>query len=241
MKSCLTDGTIKRKYAGKGFRSPQKKRRGDRTKGIFNELEERSRKGIMPKDSIKIRTAQIEDARELLAVYAPYVEKTAVTFEYEVPSLAEFSERVRRTLEKYPYFIAECEGEIAGYAYAGSFHERAAYDWACEVSIYLRQDRKRQGIGRKLYDALEGTLKAQNIQNLYACIAYPDPEDEYLTRDSVRFHEHMGYHLIGEFHQCGYKFGRWYHMVWMEKHLGNHEADPKKVRPFREVIRDRNQ
>lgn len=189
----------------------------------------------MSKETVRIRTVQEGDIEKLLSIYAPYVKKTAITFEYEVPSLEEFAGRVRHTLEKYPYFVAEAGTEILGYAYAGPFHERAAYEWSCEMSIYLRQDSKRQGIGRLLYETLEKTLKAQNILNLYACIAYPQTEDEYLTRDSVRFHERRGYHLIGEFHQCGYKFGRWYDMVWMEKHLGNHKADPPRVCSFCEI------
>ncbi|HIZ21605.1 MAG TPA: GNAT family N-acetyltransferase [Candidatus Blautia faecigallinarum] len=99
-------------------------------------------------------------------------------------------------------------------------------------SIYIRQDQKRRGIGRVLYGTLEECLKAQNILNLYACISYPEKEDEYLSLDSVRFHEHMGYRLIGRFHQCGYKFGRWYDMIWMEKFIGDHIDKPLEVKKY---------
>ena len=186
-------------------------------------------------NEIRIRAAGPEDAEALLAVYAPYVENTAVTFEYTVPSEEEFRQRIIRTLEKYPYLAAESEGEIVGYAYAGSFHPRAAYGWTAETSIYIRQDKKRGGIGRALYTELEAVLKKQNILNLYARIARAAEEDEYLTRDSIRFHERMGYRLAGEVFQCGYKFDRWYNMVCMEKMLGEHREAPGRVKTFAEV------
>ena len=96
-------------------------------------------------------------------------------------------------------------------------------------------DRKHEGIGKKLYDVLEQILKEQGILNLYACIAYPETEDEYLTKDSVCFHEHLGYRMIGEFRECGYKFDRWYHMVWMEKMIGEHHAGQSAPQAFPSV------
>lgn len=182
-----------------------------------------------------IRVATPQDAEALLAVYAPYVTDTAITFEYEVPSLTEFRERIRHTLERYPYLVMEQDGEILGYAYAGPFKERAAYDWAVETTIYVKQGMKKQGIGRKLYQALEDILIRQNILNLNACIGYPTVEDEYLTRNSMEFHQHLGYRLVGQFYQCGYKFGRWYDMVWMEKLVGEHGVEPVRVKPFPEL------
>lgn len=182
-----------------------------------------------------IRAAASEDAAALLAIYAPYVAETAITFEYEVPTEAEFSRRIARTLERYPYLAAERRGEILGYAYAGPFKERSAYDWAVETTVYVRRDGKRQGVGGALYGALERCLGAQGILNLNACVACPEREDEYLTRDSIEFHRRMGYRIVGEFQQCGYKFGRWYNMVWMEKHIGEHRPDQPPVRVFPEV------
>ena len=181
---------------------------------------------------IFIRTANADDAETLLNIYAPYVTGTAITFEYEVPSADEFKRRITATLEKYPYIVAEQNGQVVGYAYAGGFKGRAAYDWAVETSIYVSMDRKRHGIGRRLYEELEVRLKKQNILNLYACIAYPETEDAYLTRDSVAFHHELGYELIGQFHRCGYKFGRWYDMVWMEKFIGEHTVPAPEFRPF---------
>ncbi len=183
----------------------------------------------------EIRIVRKQDAKELLALYAPYVENTAITFEYQVPSLSEFEERITHVLEKFPYLAAWREGKIAGYAYAAPFKARPAYGWAVETTVYIHHDLKKTGLGRELYEALEKILALQNIQNLYACIAYGEANDRYLTRDSVYFHQHLGYRLVGEFYRCGYKFNRWYNMVWMEKHLGKHEANPSAVLKFHEV------
>lgn len=189
-------------------------------------------------DNLTIRIASPEDAEVLLNIYAPYVTDTAISFEYTVPSVEEFRNRIAKTLCKYPYLVAEQDGRIVGYTYAGPFIPRAAYGWNVETTIYVQKDRKRAGIGRALYEVLEQALTLQNILTTNACIGYPETEDEYLTRNSVQFHEHLGYHLVGTFHQCGYKFNRWYHMVWMEKHLGAHVSMPPAVMLFPE-IRDR--
>lgn len=183
-----------------------------------------------------IRTAVPEDALQLLDIYAPYVRHTAITFEYEVPSPEEFRDRICHTLERYPYLVAEEKGEAVGYVYAGPLKERPAYNWAVETSIYVRQDKKGMGIGKALYQKLEYYLHLQNIVNLNACIACPAIQDEYLTRDSIAFHGHMGYRMVGEFHRCGYKFQRWYNMVWMEKIIGEHQKEQPPVRLFQDVI-----
>ena len=169
---------------------------------------------------MRIRNATKADAERLLEIYSYYVEKTAISFEYDVPSLEEFTNRIANTLKKFPYLVAEEEGVVQGYAYAGPFKERAAYDHCCELSIYLARDVQGRGYGRKIYEALETALKAKGILNLYACIADPIIEDEYLTKNSEQFHQHLGFVKVGEFHKCGYKFGRWYNMIWMEKIIG---------------------
>lgn len=186
-------------------------------------------------DEVTIRKATPEDARKLLEIYTPYVEHTAITFEYDVPSVEEFTGRIRTTLEKYPYIVAEINGEIMGYAYTGALKGRAAYDWAVETTVYVKEGCHRNGVGKKLYMALEELSKKQNITNLNACIGYPEVEDEYLTKNSAQFHEHLGYDLIGHFHKCGYKFGRWYDMVWMEKIIGEHKAEQPPVIPFSQL------
>ena len=183
----------------------------------------------------QIRVATEADAHELLEIYRPYVEHTAITFEYETPSVQEFAGRIRDVLKRFPYLVVQQDGKLLGYAYASSFHTRAAYRWAVETSIYVRADQKRQGVGRALYQALEDVLKRQNILNLNACIAYPEIEDQYLNKDSVAFHEKMGYRFVGRFDSCGYKFHRWYHMIWMEKHIGAHDESPQEVKNFDQV------
>ena len=179
-----------------------------------------------------IRVATTDDTKELLDIYAPYVTDTAISFEYDVPSLEKFESRIADTLKKYPYLVAESDGEILGYAYTHPFVGRAAYDRAVETTIYLKEGKTKMGIGKMLYEALERISKAQNILNMNACIGYPEIPDEHLTLNSVQFHEHMGYHMVGTFHNCGYKFDTWYHMVWMEKIIGNHGSSPLPIIPF---------
>lgn len=169
-----------------------------------------------------IRSAKTEDADRLLEIYGYYVKNTAVSFEYEVPLIGEFQKRIENILRKYPYLVLEENGIIRGYAYAGTFGGRAAYCHSCEVTIYVDHTAKGMGYGRQLYEALEKELTKIGILNLYACIAAPIEEDEYLTRDSEHFHQHIGFIRVGNFHQCGYKFGRWYNVIWMEKIIGEH-------------------
>jgi len=169
-----------------------------------------------------IRNAEKKDAGRLLEIYEYYVVNTAITYEYEVPSPDEFGRRIEDTQKKYPYLVLENDGDIVGYAYAGVFKGRAAYDRSCEVSIYVKNGLSNRGYGKLLYEALETRLAGQGMLNLYACIAYPEKDDEYLTKNSAEFHSHMGYVKCGEFHKCAYKFGRWYNMIWMEKFIGEH-------------------
>lgn len=169
---------------------------------------------------MKIRNATIEDARTLLDIYAPYVETTAITFEYDVPSLDEFRRRIASISQRYPYLVAEEAGRIVGYAYAHQFQERAAYQWSVETSIYLAMDCRHHGLGRQLYAELERRLVRQGIHNMNASITYMDKADSHLPLDSVHFHATMGFTRCAHFHQSGFKFGKWYDVVWMEKLIG---------------------
>lgn len=185
----------------------------------------------------RIRVATVEDAPSMLDIYRPYVETTAISFETHTPTIEEFENRVRQTLAKYPWLVAVDEdGTVVGYTYAGTFKGRSAYNWAVETSIYLRQDMRGQGLGKKLYEALEYQLHRMGIQNLNACIACTERNgDPYLTNGSMHFHERMGYATVGVFHNCGFKLGRWYSMLWMEKMLGTHNTPPTPVIPFPEL------
>ncbi len=185
-------------------------------------------------DRFFIRMATTADTERLLEIYSYYVTDTAITFEYEIPSVEEFRTRIENVLKKFPYIVVEDRednNKILGYAYVSPFHPRAAYQWCVETSIYLDKDAKRNGLGTMLYENLEERLKKQGILNLNACIGYPnEKEDEHLTYDSVKFHSSLGYEMVGEFHKCGYKFGRWYNMVWMEKMIGEHVDNPTKIK-----------
>lgn len=186
-------------------------------------------------EMIKLRIATVEDARELLGIYTPFIEKTAVTFEYEIPSVEEFASRIEQVLQEYPYLVAQMDGKIVGYAYAGRFKPRIGYRWAVETSVYVDESKKKMGIGKALYQALEEILKLQNILNMNACVAYPIKEDEHLTTNSAQFHKRLGFRVVGEFHQSGYKFNRWYNMIWVEKHIGEHVENQPPIRLFDEV------
>lgn len=184
---------------------------------------------------MKIRAATVSDAGRLLEIYGYYIENTAITYEYAVPTKEAFADRIRNTLEAFPYLVAERDGRILGYAYAGRFHPRKAFDWGAEASVYVCKDARGQGIGPALYRALEACLRLQGFVKLYASIAYPEVEDEYLTKNSVRFHSHMGYCMTAHFRNCACKFGRWYDLVWMEKELCALPAHPAPVKTFDQV------
>lgn len=178
--------------------------------------------------------ARADDAEALARIYAYYVEHTAITFEYEAPDAAEMNARREKILKHYPYLVAEQAGRAVGYAYAHEFYGRAAYAWSVEASIYIASDARGQGLGRKLYDALERALRVMGVLNINACIAVPrTADDPYLTDGSLAFHKRLGYQMVGTFHQSGCKFGRWYDVAWMEKMIGEHREPPTPIRDFR--------
>ena len=179
-------------------------------------------------EKIMLRPVTVADAAELVSIYAPYVEQTAVTYECEVPSVEEFQGRIANTTKNYPYLAAVENGIILGYAYASAFHPRAAFRWTAEVTVYLRKEAHGRGIGRMLYEALEEKLKKQNVQTVIALIADPNPE-------SVAFHEKMGYRVAGRLANCAYKLGQWRGMYYMEKFLGKQEGEPKSFLPCSEI------
>ncbi len=177
-----------------------------------------------------IEPVNIKDAEELLLIYAPYVKNTAISFEYEAPSLMEFQDRIKNISADLPYIKVVDKGEILGYAYASKFKNRRAYDWSVEVTIYVKNDHKRLGIGRMLYDALEASLKEIGILNMNACIAVAKEDDKHLNNDSYYFHKKMGFNLVGTFHNSGYKFNTWYDMIWMEKIIGEHQKNQEDIK-----------
>ncbi len=188
----------------------------------MKENSENSSDCLSSADGLLIRSVTPADAESLLAIYGPYITDTAITFEYDIPSIEEFRGRIQNTLKSYPYICAQKDGQILGYAYAGVFKARAAYMYSVELSIYVKKDFRGCGIGKKLYTELEKQLKNQGIKNLYACIAVPTKEeDQYLDFSSQNFHSHMGFSKVGTFTDCAKKFDRWYSMIWMEKILSS--------------------
>ena len=174
---------------------------------------------------MNIRIAKPEDAKKLVDIYKYYVEETSVTLEYDIPSIEEFTKRIEKTLKKYPYLVAEKNNKIYGYAYAGAFKGRRAYDWSVETSIYVKAGISNHGVGTLLYKELERYLKLQNIINVNACITYPNEQSE-------NFHKKFGYKVVAHFTKCGYKFGEWKDMIWMEKFIAEHNIPPKAMIPF---------
>ena len=164
--------------------------------------------------SFVIRPVSLKDAGELLAIYAPYVERSHISFEYEVPALSEYEERINKVTETYPWFIAEMDGKIIGFAYASKFRERAAYGWALESSIYVLDSHQGSpsSCAKVLYETLFEALKKQGIKQVLGVISLPNDK-------SVRFHEKMGFQTVGKFQSVGYKFNQWWDVLFMTKFL----------------------
>ena len=157
-----------------------------------------------------IRIATEADVTQMLAIYAPYIENTTITFEYNVPTEAEFLERFRRITARFPWLVWEENGRILGYAYGSAPFERDAYRWCAEDSVYLLPEAQGKGIGSRLCLALEKVLFYQGFRRIYALITAEN-------KKSVTFHQKLGYTLRAELPDAGFKFGRWIGVVWMDK------------------------
>ena len=165
----------------------------------------------------------------MLAIYAPVVRETAISFEEEPPAEATFRERVRATLGARPWLVCELGGEVAGYAYAGAHRERAAYRWSVEPSVYVDAGHRRRGVARALYGALLDVLAVQGYFNAYAGIALPNPA-------SVALHEACGFVPVGVYRGAGYKHGRWHDVGWWQRTLCDDRAAVREPRPLAEVL-----
>jgi L-amino acid N-acyltransferase YncA len=162
----------------------------------------------------RIRVADEADAARMLAIYAPYVRDTAISFEVDPPSEEEFRRRVRSARDFGCWLVCEAGEEALGYAYAGRFHARAAYQWTAEVTVYVHRDRCRQGVGRGLYTALVAGLRLQGFRSAIGVIALPNPP-------SVGLHEQMGFTPAGVVRAVGYKHGRWHDVGWWQRDLAD--------------------
>lgn len=163
---------------------------------------------------MSIRMATHGDLPEILEIYAPYVLNTAVSFEYTVPTLAEFTARFERITKQFPWLVWEEQGKVLGYAYGSTPFERAAYQWCASASIYLHPQIQGKGIGKQLYQVLEAILTKQGYRKLYAVVTSAN-------MSSVAFHQAVGYTQFAVFPDCGVKFGKLYGTIWLEKNLNN--------------------
>ena len=178
-----------------------------------------------------IRIATENDVPQLLAIYTPYILNTTYTFEYDVPTEAEFLQRFRRLTAQFPWLVWEEDGKILGYAYGSAPFERAAYNWCAEDSVYLLPEAQGRGIGSRLVTALEKVLFYQGYQRIYALIT---AENQL----SIAFHKKLGYTLRGELPDAGIKFGRKVGVVWMDK-AGNFVEIPSSFpTPWSAIIQD---
>lgn len=178
-----------------------------------------------------IRIATEADVPAILGIYAPYIEASTATFEYDVPCLRSFTQRFFDITAQFPWLVWEENGEILGYAYASRPYERAAFSWCAEPSVYLTPQARGKGIAAKLYAALEAILNVQGYQVLYALITEENTP-------SIRFHEKMGYRHCVTFPDCGFKFGRWLGLVWMEKRLNSVITPNSFPTPFGTICQD---
>jgi phosphinothricin acetyltransferase len=168
--------------------------------------------------------ASAADAELIAAIYAPYVRDTAISFEIDPPSAAEMEQRVAALTTTYPWLVCAANGAVVGYAYASRHRERAAYQWSADVSVYIRADQHRRGIGRALYTALLRIVTAQGFCNAYAGITLPNAS-------SVGLHEALGFTPVGAYRAVGYKLGAWHDVGWWELALQPRGAAPSPPRP----------
>ncbi|MBR2790134.1 MAG: N-acetyltransferase [Eggerthellaceae bacterium] len=185
-----------------------------------------------------IRPAREEDIEPMRQIYEHYVLTSAATFNGvdEVPAPDAFAAKVARVSARHPWLAAQREGRVVGFAYAAPYRQRAAYDWDVETTIYLAPDERGRGTGRALYSRLEEILRRQHVRTMYACVTHsPHEDDPHLTNASEHFHTAMGFAVCGTMRTCGYKFGCWYDILWLEKRLVEGEGDPEPFIPFSEL------
>lgn len=164
----------------------------------------------------------------MLAIYAPVVRETIISFETESPSLSDMRERIGKTFERFAWLACEDEGRLLGYAYASAHRERPAYQWSVDVSVYVDETARRKGVGRALLTSLLNILKLQGFYNVYAGVALPNPA-------SVGLFQAMGFGEIGVYRNVGYKLGAWRDVEWLHKQLQEYGSVPETPVTIREA------
>jgi L-amino acid N-acyltransferase YncA len=172
-----------------------------------------------------IRVAQESDAERMLNIYAPIVRETAISFELAPPTVDEFRQRIRSVLDSHNWLVMEDEHAILGYAYAGKFRPREAYQWAAEVTVYVDSPHQKRGIAQALYTSLFAGLRLQGFCNVIAAIALPN-------LPSVRLHEKLDFKPMGILHSVGYKMGRWHDVGWWQLQLQDNQPNPDPPQPI---------
>lgn len=175
-----------------------------------------------------IRLATVHDTEQILEIYSPYVQTTNISFETTTPTKEEMALRIERVLLNNPWIVLEEGNVVLGYAYASKHRERAAYKWAVDTSIYVRQECRGKGIGKELYTALISILKLQGYCNVYAGICLPN-------ESSVGIHEYFGFRKIAHYNNVGYKFGQWHDVGWWELFLREHDSEPIPPLPLNSI------
>ena len=177
----------------------------------------------------EIRLINETDTQAVLDIYKYYVDHTIISFEYEAPTLEEYSQRIKTNTEKYPWVVCLCKNKIIGFAYGSTHRYRTAYQWSPESTIYLAPNFHTKGIGRILYETLLSLLKVQGHYNLFAGVALPNEK-------SVGFHRALGFEEIGIFKKVGYKHGNWHDTHWFQLHLTDNILNPQAPKELNEVI-----
>lgn len=175
-----------------------------------------------------IRVATPTDGATAAAIYAPIVRDTAISFEVDPPDAAEMARRIEATSRRYPWLVADRDGETLGYVYAGPHRERAAYGWSVETTVYVHEDARGRGVGSALYRSLLALLKLQGAHSAYAGITLPNEA-------SVGLHEALGFALVGIYREVGWKLGAWHDVGWWQRSFPALDAAPAELRPFAEL------
>lgn len=178
---------------------------------------------------MSIRMATETDIPRILDIYAPYVRNTAISFEYEVPSLTDFTRRFHTITAQFPWLVWEENGKVMGYAYGSAPFERAAFGWCAEASIYLHPSIHGKGVGKSLYAVLEAILAVQGYQKVYVLVTTANSA-------SVKFHEAVGYRFTASMPRCGYKLGVWHGLNWLEKQLNTVENPENFPIPVHSIV-----
>jgi L-amino acid N-acyltransferase YncA len=173
----------------------------------------------MSETPVAVRDATAADAAACAAIYRPYVSDTVITFEVVAPTTAEMAARIAEAQRTHAWLVLEDDGRVIGYAYGGPYKARAAYRWACEVSVYLEVGRRRTGAGRLLYETLFERLAERGYQTAVAGMTLPNDA-------SVGLHRALGFQRVGIYERIGWKHGGWHDVEWTQRHLTTGEDPP---------------